>query len=175
MAGLLMGMVVVELDFEHLAKQYEPLIKSTVRYLGMQTEFDDAYQIGLMALWEAAVTFDSKRGAFPAHAKAKVHGRLKSFARKTYIYRQRAEFLPESEEEREFSLNPDFKTEIDFEQYGLSSREFQWIKETYQNDLTTKEIAEKYHVSEHTVRSWKKTAILKIRSGSKEHVFLSWN
>lgn len=164
----------MELDFERLAKQYDPLIKSTIRYLGMQNEFDDAYQIGLIALWEAAVAFDSKRGAFPAFAKAKVHGRLKSFARKIYSLKQRVEFLSKSNEEEEFTPPKGSHTEIDFDQYGLSTREFQWIHETFQNDLTTKEIAMKYKVSEHTVRSWKKTAVLKIKRGSKDSVFLSW-
>ncbi len=160
-----------ENGFEELIKQYEPLVKSTLRRLGLQNDFDEAKQIGWIALWEAWKTFDPQKGAFPAYAKTMVHGRLKSYARKRYQTNQKivlCSVLPEEP----VAVKETFST-LDIDWAPLTLRERQWMNETYNNHRTTKEIARAYEVSEHTVRSWKKSVIQKLRKGFRKEVFLS--
>lgn len=161
----------IERDFEQLAKDYTPLIKKTIFLCGLQKAYDDAYQIGLLALWEATVHFCPQKGAFPAYAKATVQGRLKSFKKKEVLYSQRFQVDPLEWEDWLHSSNWD--VEIDFDRYELSPRENDWVKESIQDGRSTSEIAQIYAVSENTVRSWKKGVMKKIKQDEKRNVFLT--
>jgi DNA-directed RNA polymerase len=145
-----------EYEFERLSESFAPLIKKTIRYLGLQHNYEEAYQRGLIALWEASRDFDPEKGYFPSYAKAKITGRLKSLMTKGFLERERLTSLSDSEAGIEASVPPSEIFSFDLENCQLSGKEQLWIKEFIFEGLNTEEMAKRHEVSAHTVRSWKK-------------------
>ena len=81
--------VAITLDnFELLALKYKPVILSNIRnihkmYMNYpQVEFDDLYQEGLIALYQAIENFDNTRGIFfGVYLKVAIANKLKCFCR----------------------------------------------------------------------------------------------
>ena len=153
-----------EPDFDALCLSFSPLIKKTIRYVGLQQDYQEAYQGGLIALWEAWRDFDPQKGFFPPYAKAKITGKLRTLATKTYQHRERFVTFSIGEEPSQ-EIEPSWEAfSFDFEKCKLSGKEKLWIKEYIQEGFNTEEIASRYHVSTHTVRSWKKGVKRKLKA-----------
>ena len=65
-------------SFEQYFEKYEYLIYGAMVYLKIYRDKDDFYQIGLGALYEAFLKFDSEKGEFDKYAYATILGRLRT-------------------------------------------------------------------------------------------------
>lgn len=158
-------------EFEEVARNYEPLIRNTIKQLRLYKNIEDMHQIGLIALWEAYEKFDPAKGEFPAYAKATVKGRMLTALKKAKVYDERHVFpKPVEEGEDYFSVIPNSTEAVPLEKetlslylHNLSDRQRFWVEESLFLGKKTREIAEEQGVSQHTVRSWKKEAVKKIK------------
>lgn len=65
-----------EMEFEKIVSNYKPMIKKQLQSLNLYKDYEDYYQVALIALWEAYQKFDPERGIFSTFAIATVRGRL---------------------------------------------------------------------------------------------------
>jgi RNA polymerase sigma factor (sigma-70 family) len=153
-----------EHEFEVLCVSFTPLIKKTIRFLGLQQDYQEAFQRGLIALWEAWRDFDPQKGYFPPYAKSKITGRLRTLATKSYQERERYEPLTGNEDRIQEQDKVSEKYSIDLEDFKFSQKERLWVTEFIQEGFNTEEIAARHHVSANTVRSWKKGVKRKLKA-----------
>lgn len=73
--------------FEELVAKYDGLIKSEVKKVLRHELYDDLYQIGLIALWDAQNNFDPTKGYFASYAQKFVRGRLMNYLTKKMAIR----------------------------------------------------------------------------------------
>lgn len=156
-----------DIPFEDIAESYQPLIKKMVRQYNAGMTYDEAYQMGLIALWEACLSFDPDRGYFPAYAKVYLTGTFLTYIRHQKRDRERLVWNDEMIAVAPADM-PDYdnvliEAEVKRHRQSLSPREYSWLYLTVMKDLAPTDIAKALNVSPHTVRSWKKTAIKKLR------------
>lgn len=153
-------------SFEEVLKKYKPLIKAEMKKLGIYKNFDDFYQIGAIALWNAYENYDPDKGNFSAYAKAVIRGKMQHHLRKEAGYDK---FHQSSAEElfRYIGYEPTYD-ELELETlksylHELSGREITWVYEAIILQKPLSEIAKQYKVSVNTVKTWRKNAIKKLR------------
>lgn len=148
-------------DFESIAVAYEPLIRKWLVKYHLLHDFEEYHQIALIALWEAYEKYEAKKGAFPAYAETTVRGKLL-----TELNKKKRKAEKEIPTDRVPEVTATRKSDLDFDEwkFSLSAREKVWLKEAVMKGVKTSDIAKKYAVSPHTVRSWKKGAVAKIRN-----------
>lgn len=156
-------------SFEEVAHAYEPLIKKCIRQWHLQKGYDDMYQTALIALWEAFVKFDPKKGYFPSYAEAYIRGRLRNEMTRERKYTEH--HLMNSDllmNKGKNLLNKDLLENITFLELlkDLTIREKLWVQRAIVEGWKTLDIACSEGVSQHTVRSWKKSAIKKLKASS---------
>ncbi|GGE51005.1 hypothetical protein GCM10011391_32220 [Pullulanibacillus camelliae] len=154
-------------SFEDIATRFDPLIKKWLISYQQLRDYDEMYQIALIALWEAVQQFDPKKGAFPAYAALMVRGKLLTEIKRKKRYASRHLFF---ETFPEFPIVQEVDTlEVGAFQYmtWLSDRERLWIKEAVLRDKETAIIAAEQGVTMDTVRSWKKAALAKLKKRLK--------
>ena len=151
-------------EFENVVKLYEPLIKKFLSKYHLVYDYEEYQQIARIALWEAYHRYNPEKGSFPSFASATVRGRLLTEIKKRKRYDDVHEMtdciqdFSYSEKQDECQL---LKREWNFSL--LSKREKEWVEAAIFQDLSTKEIALYYNVTQDTVRSWKKGAIKKLK------------
>jgi len=163
--------------FERLMKKYEPKIRKTVKhYKDMykqylcSADYDDLLQIAQYAFSEANDKFDITKVAsdknaehvFIAFAARTMEGRLSDYLRKHYKNKSREVYDREGSaygipDESAESLNMQMLRILQDQLPTLTPREALYIKLSVFHDWSTQQIAEATLVSEHTVRSWKKS------------------
>lgn len=148
-------------DFEKLLSNYEPLIKKWITKYRLFYDFDEYFQIARIALWEASMRFNPDKGPFPAYAACVIRGRLLTEMRQRKKYKERftlTESVPESKR-----VEDDLLLEWVDQWHFLSPREKQWVQAAILEDKPSVDIAKRYGVTQDTVRSWKKSAVKKLR------------
>lgn len=156
-----------DMSFEEMAESYQPLIKKMIKHYSGGMTYDEAYQLGLIALWEASASFDPERGYFPAYAKFHLTRTFLTSIRKRQLDVERyvsndnliAAAPAASSDHEDFLV----ETEVTRCRRCLTPREYTWLYLTVVKGLTPNDIANELSVSPHTVRSWKKSAIKKLR------------
>ncbi|MCF6136800.1 sigma-70 family RNA polymerase sigma factor [Pseudalkalibacillus berkeleyi] len=142
--------------------QYEPLIKKLIKRYNYVDGYDELFQVGRIALWEAYERFDSRKGAFPAYAKTYVTGRFLQFLRKPGF-----ETVEATEKIMDDHLHYDVtyldSIIVDELLQNLSKRERLCVEYVILQSGSQKELARREQVSYETVRSWKKCALKKLR------------
>lgn len=177
-----------ELAFERLMKKYEPKIFKCVRnyltkyesYLYSSSDRDDLLQIARYAFWEANIRFDFSRVSpgknpeyvFIAFATRMIDGRLSDYLRKHYRNASH-ETSSESDayeipDEPQESIRAQMLRLLETHLPDLTPREAQYLNLALFDDWSTQQIAEAKQVSEHTVRSWKKSLRKKLAPLKKE-------
>ncbi len=162
-------MNISERTYEELLSSYLPLIKKLCKRLGNQRYYDELYQIGLIALWEAKTNYNEEKGHFPSYAKKFIWGRMLSFLRKENKFNEKNEIYFDQELIEEISApEPDTSStqpQLPLEKTKslLSKREQQWFYEAIINEKKPTEIAELLNVSVSTVHTWRKNVIRKLR------------
>ncbi|MGV3489552.1 MAG: sigma-70 family RNA polymerase sigma factor [Tuberibacillus sp.] len=148
-------------EFENVIRMYEPLIKKFLNKYGLVSDFDEYRQIAWIALWEAYKNFNPQKGPFPAYASAMIRGRLLTEIkrRRSYVHKHELTDRIHENGKMEEATPP----EVDIPLSILSSREKQWIRAAVFEEMSTKEIASRFGVTQDTVRSWKKSALKKLK------------
>ncbi len=149
--------------FEKVLNNFDPLIKSMIRRYSKQQEFDEMYQIGRIALWEAYERFDIEKGHFPAFASRYVSGRFLQILNKKRL--EVVEVEGRSLEEQNSFIVP-FLDDLIIKDYvqNLSDRERLYVNAIILQQESIKELAQREGVSYETVRSWRKCALSKLRT-----------
>lgn len=62
--------------YEGLLESYEPLIKKLIKRYAYAGTYDELFQIGRIALWEACERYTLGKGSFPAYVQSYIKGRL---------------------------------------------------------------------------------------------------
>lgn len=148
-------------EFESVVKLYEPLIKKFLAQYHLIYDYEEYQQIAWIALWEAYSHYDPGKGPFPAFASATVRGHLLTEIKKRKKYSDR-NALTDSIPELSSSTDV-YSSKVNVNLSRLSVREREWLEASVFHDLSTKEIAERCHVTQDTVRSWKKSAVKKLK------------
>ncbi|WP_221563763.1 sigma-70 family RNA polymerase sigma factor [Alkalihalobacillus sp. TS-13] len=153
---------VLKEPFEKVLANYDPLIKTMIRRYSHSLEFDESYQIGRIALWEAYKRFDPDKGAFPAYAQRYLSGRFLQIMNKKYVIMVHAE---EHTLEENNSFVVPYLDDLIVNDYlqNLSERERLYVNEIILKQGSMKELARIERVSYETVRSWRKNALVKLR------------
>ncbi len=159
---------------------YEPLLRATGRRYQSGVGFEEAYQEACVAFLEAVWLWQSDFGVpFPAFAKAKVRGDVRTAMRRIWRYEQRR-MLPTVANDGEQPVHElwdgaanglDFTSDEDTKlcirqiigKAGLSDREKQYVNGFLQGK-TPRELAAQAGVSTETVKTWRKRAFQKLRT-----------
>lgn len=156
-------------DFSAVAIQFKPMIHQIMSRLSIYKNKDDFFQIGLIALWEAYKKFDSNQGEFLNYAYMTVKGRMIN-----ELKRQRIRELPSISLEY---VNIQDKGMLDcYESLqhehmimytkNLTENQKKWLILTFIEQKTLTEIASTYNVTVSAVKSWRSSALRKLRSHS---------
>jgi RNA polymerase sigma factor (sigma-70 family) len=159
-----------EMHFEQIAAMYEPLIKSQIRLYHLTSHFDQYYQAGLLGLWKAYETFDPEKGQFSSYAYLLVRGRILQELRGE-SRRQELEEIQDPHESMTFrTLSADDTIPLledeTMNQYliHLTENQQRWVIHKVFHMKSEAEIAEIFGVTVYAVKSWRKSAIKRLRS-----------
>ncbi|WP_185970886.1 sigma-70 family RNA polymerase sigma factor [Alkalicoccobacillus porphyridii] len=160
------------LIFDEVLQQYTPLIKGQIKKLRLTQNYDEYYQVGVIALWDAFRRFEPEKGEFAAYAKLRVRGELISSLRKELVHSERYLLTSESTEhllEHETAEMMDLTADFSFTPFlqNLSAREWLYVEQILILGKSRKAVAEEQGVSLHTVSSWSKTARRKLRQAGQ--------
>lgn len=143
------------------------MIHKIIHSLHIYKDFDQYFQLGLIALWETTEKFDEKQGKFESLAYSMIRGRMLEQLKKESTYANR---FTVSDSFTDFERN-DERSEIPLEKEillsyctGLSEKEYTWVQETFIRQKTISDIAKKENVKVETVKTWRKRALQKIRN-----------
>ncbi len=159
-------------SFLDVFQNYEKMIKNQIKTLNIYKNYDDYYQIGLIALWEAFEKYDERRGKFSAYAYVTVRGRMLEHLKKESAFENRHNCsFDEKVKANDYVYSEPFLEMDLFKSYltPLTERQRRWVIEAIGNEKTIKEIAEKYAVSEEAVKSWRKAALRKLKQRAFSH------
>jgi RNA polymerase sigma factor (sigma-70 family) len=153
-------------SFDELVVQYQPMILKIISSLHIYRNQDEFYQTGLIGLWEAAQSFNKRKGSFSNYAYTYIKGKMLTQMTQNNQYQEK-HVLPEKEfweriEDQESSLFLEKET-IKVYCEGLTEKEAKWAIATSINQLSIKEIAEREKVSVSAVKQWKSGAIRKLK------------
>ncbi|MFA8438474.1 sigma-70 family RNA polymerase sigma factor [Pueribacillus sp. YX66] len=160
-------------SFYDVFQQYEKMIKNQIKSLNIYKNYDEFYQIGLIALWKAWQNYDDRKGKFSAYAYVSVRGSMLDQLRKDSQYDER--FTVDSNK----LMNQDYEsyseTLLDkemFESYltALTEKQKTWAIEAILNEKTFAEIASEYGTTVEAVKSWRKGALKKLRKQTSYNV-----
>ncbi|MFB5662262.1 sigma-70 family RNA polymerase sigma factor [Alteribacillus sp. HJP-4] len=160
------------IPFDEVANDFTPLIFGMLKRLNIHKNKEEYTQIGFIALWKAYDMYDKKKGAFSTLAYSYVRGDMLAHLRKEARYGERFE-LSSFETEQEAapaSESPTISQEINsILPYlkNLSARERVWVVEHTVYGKGISEIAAQYGVADSTVKSWRKTALQKLRESAQ--------
>ncbi|MBO0997079.1 sigma-70 family RNA polymerase sigma factor [Bacillus sp. SD075] len=159
-------------DFSALSKEFTPMIHHIIRSLSIYKNKEEYFQVGLIALWESYGKFDEEYGQFSNYAYTVIKGKILNELKLHHKYEIRNEpfdsFIldikdPFSMHEETFAIDNILSyTE------GLTLNQQRWLLQTYLENKTVSEIAEIYQVTIAAVKSWRRSALIKLR---KQFIF----
>ncbi|MGE8204675.1 sigma-70 family RNA polymerase sigma factor [Heyndrickxia sp. NPDC080065] len=163
---------VFELDnFHETVEKFEPMIHQIIHSLHIYKNYDEFYQIGLIALWEASVKFVEGKGIFSSYAYATIKGRMLTELAKAKKREERNAYPeegfweyrkdPVAEEPLELAILLSYCDQ-------LKLKEKKWVIMTFYFGMNTKEIADKEKVSPSAVKKWRNGAMDKLRMNKGE-------
>ncbi|SDO39061.1 sigma-70 family RNA polymerase sigma factor [Alkalicoccus daliensis] len=160
-----------EKEFEKVLSQFMPMVYGVIHKWNLMREKEEYEQIGRIAIYEAWLKYDTAAGPFAPLAKSYIYGKIRheltrQDKRKSRAYSLEPELLfniADSQHSEEIVLLQQWILQLD-----LTPREKDWAAAYIIENLKPADIAVKYGVSVTTVKSWRKTALKKLRSGSMQ-------
>jgi RNA polymerase sigma factor (sigma-70 family) len=158
-------------SFEELVVQYQPMIHKIIQSLHIYRNKDEFFQTGLIGLWEAAQSFDQRKGSFSNYAYTYMKGKMLSQMSQNNQFNEKLihpkeEFWETIEGQESLFLEKEtIKTYCE----GLTEKEAKWVKAMSIHQLSIKEIAEKENVSMSAVKQWRSGAIRKLKEKVTVH------
>lgn len=153
-------------DFQTVFKKYEAMIHHILRSLRIYKNYDEFFQIGLIALWEANGKFDPSKGAFTSYAYMTMKGRLLSELNKSTKLNERQ--LYPKEDFWDYQLDESAAVPLEMETLlayceGLTDNQKKWVVATFYLGMSSAEIAAYEKVTPSAVKKWKRGAMEKIK------------
>ncbi|MEK4010680.1 sigma-70 family RNA polymerase sigma factor [Peribacillus sp. FSL M8-0224] len=155
-------------DFSALTEEFTPMIHHIIRSLSIYKNKEEYFQVGLIALWESLGNFNEEYGQFSNYAYTVIKGKILNELKHQHKYEIRTEpfdsFLlemikdPFSMHEEAFAIDNVLTYTV-----GLTLNQQRWLLQTYLENKTVTEIAEIYQVTAAAVKSWRKSALNKLR------------
>jgi len=149
--------------FEQCLIHYSPMIKSLIKTLRIYKNYEDYYQVGLVALWHAYEHFKEEKGSFSNHSYTTVRGHLLNEMTKESKYNQRFVVVDSYKEEvtyhDEAFLLDQFISHLD----GISTLQKQILIERFYLNKSFSEIADRCKMPEASVRSSYLYALKRLR------------
>ncbi len=150
--------------FDETVSQYNGLIKNQIKRLRIYKHFDEYYQEGLIALWEAYQRHDESKGSFSNYAFHTVRGKMLTKLKRESSHESRQQ---PSEEVEVFNqiYEPNLLQREVIESYckQLSPNQQKVIIGRFYEDKTFEQIAAEEGVQPATVRSWYRYAFVKLK------------
>ncbi|MBA4538634.1 sigma-70 family RNA polymerase sigma factor [Bacillus aquiflavi] len=154
-------------SFDQLVKQYSPMIHKIIKSLHIYKNREEYYQIGLIALWDAAIRFDHKKGRFISYAYMYIRGRIMTELTKS-CKGEEISFYPKEEfwdSIIDFSPKDPLELEVLLSYCtGLTLKQRKWVIYTFYFGLRQTEIALIEQISISAVKQYRKAALCKIKA-----------
>jgi len=154
-------------NFEKLVEQYTPMMYKIIHSLKIHKNFEHFHSVALQALWEASTKYDNRTSAFSTYAYTIIRGRLLNELQSESRYDKHN--VPSSNDLLEFNESQSYKHNYFEEelilQYceQLTDHQKKWVIHTFLHGLSLDQIADLYQVKKSAVKSWRKTALQKLR------------
>ncbi|WP_079474717.1 sigma-70 family RNA polymerase sigma factor [Marinococcus halophilus] len=154
-------------SFEETYEQYTPLVKRMITRLRIYQEQEEYMQAGYVGLWKAYSTFSPEKGTFSAYAFTLVRGEMLMMLRKEVRFSERHQLF---DDHQPFEQPSEIEDRFELEAYFplLSERERTWLTDFAVHALPIRDIAAKHGVAASTVKSWRKSALRKLRAHTSE-------
>jgi len=154
-------------SFEELVKQYKPMIYSIIKKLHISKEYEEYYQLGLIALWEAVETFEENKSSFSSFAYKKIYWKIVSHLRKQ-LHTKNFECPIAVETLNLITVSLDEQHEfhhiLEYISTDLTPFQKAWLVGCIYEGKSLKEIAEERGVSVGAVKQWRIKALQKLRN-----------
>ncbi|PJN86961.1 sigma-70 family RNA polymerase sigma factor [Bacillus sp. mrc49] len=158
-------------DFSKITTKFTPMIHHIIRSLSIYKNKEEYFQVGLIALWESYRNFNADQGQFHNYAYTVIKGRIMNELKNHHKYESSNKPYDAVNLEiiDPFSIHEEaFKNEtILTYTEGLTLNQQRWLLQTYLQNKTVTEIAYIYQVSPSAVKSWRKSALVKLRRQMK--------
>ncbi|TMW71527.1 sigma-70 family RNA polymerase sigma factor [Alteribacter natronophilus] len=161
------------ISFDEICNQFEPLIYSFIHKYRLIHDQEEYVQIGRIALYEAWRRHDADLVSFPGYAKSYIRGYLQNAV--TADRKKQERFV--SAEPATLALMQEGGDDEDLrccdiqlvcDSAGLSDRERNWLYDFVYRDLPIEAIARRHGVKATTVKTWRKSAVRKLRHELKK-------
>lgn len=154
-------------SFDTEYEQYLPLVYGAMKYLKIYDQKDDFYQIGLVALWEAMVRYDEKKGKFESYAYSYILNRMKTMMSRMNYYRERHQIT----EDKYLNMYADkpyascILNDLVFETYlkFLTDNQQEVVVERYLYNHSVLETSNRLGISVNAVKNRTRDALNKLR------------
>jgi RNA polymerase sigma factor (sigma-70 family) len=153
--------------FEEVLYNFMPLIKAQIRALRIYKDYENYFQVGMIALWDAYRNFDSTKGSFSNYAYHTVRGKLKTELRKQSNVQQHEKM------KEDIILGHYEETYLQSEMVQallqqLTTKQRKWFYYAIIEHMTPSEIALQEGVSTEAVKSWRRQALRKLKKQYKQ-------
>lgn len=155
-----------ELEFESCCEQFMPMVYSLIKKWHLGREREEFEQIGRIAIYEAWINYDASVGEFSSYVAGYVRGRMKDVIKRQDRWGTRHVFT----EPVKLAEHPDLTAEDRFlmedwlEHSKLTSQEKMWVMEGLIDGYKLQEIAVRYGRSVTTIKTWRQSALQKLRT-----------
>ncbi|KKI93226.1 hypothetical protein WQ54_05130 [Bacillus sp. SA1-12] len=167
--------MIEEAKFEELLEQYKPMIYYIIRKLAIYKNEQEFYQIGCIALWEAAQRFNKEKGEFRSYVYSFISGRMKTALSKEWNkWNNECQFGNDGYLEvdtGECDYTPLLTSSV-FDSIAtlLTENQSKWLKAYCLYEKLPADIAKEEGVSVHAVKAWRRDTIAKLKKYSVEEL-----
>jgi len=148
---------------------FEPAIKKQLISLRLYKDYDEFYQIGCIALWNAYQQFNPDKGHFPTYAISFIRGRMLTHLNKEAKYSERHTFADAEFVELIPSTSDLIPLEgelIELYLYNLNDKEKKWVHEAIILQKKPSELQKSFCLSRNSIYHLKKGALKKMRENA---------
>lgn len=152
-------------NFELLFEEHEALIKQVMGHLKIYRNFDEFYQLGRIALWEATIKYDSSKSSFEMFAFMTIkYKMIKEMSKHNIISQNESVF---EEGQFQFVLDEQCATVDEFNEIEwltiLPKEERVLLKLAFFEDKTNREIAAVLGSTEEAIKKRRQRLLKKVR------------
>jgi RNA polymerase sigma factor (sigma-70 family) len=153
---------VQDISFEKIVKDYSPLVKSQIYKLNLTMNYPLYEQAAMIALWECVQNYQGSKGSFSAYAYLKVRGKLLDERRKELRASKESSHVDWNDYEETF-FKPQNSVTLNIDLNSLTMNQRKWVEQVIIEGKSLKNVATAEGVSVEAVKSWRKSAITKLR------------
>lgn len=154
-------------SFEKIVEEYTPLVKSQIYKLNLTVNYPLYEQAAMIALWECVQNYQGSKGSFSAYAYLKVRGKLLDERRKELRDFKKSSLHADWNDYEETFFSPQNAPSLNIDLTSLTLNQRKWVEQVLIEGKSLKRVATTEGVSVEAVKSWRKSAISKLRKQIK--------